>query len=298
MNAFALLANSWLALPFNPELCWWICLALLHTSWQVIVLGLLAVGFSRDSRFSVHSRFKTAFSTVVLIGCLPVVNYVWISQSAAPDAVSVASQQFARTGRVPLFLPSELRESPKPKLLNSKLLNSKLTSNRLASVPSHPSAVEKTHSDSPSTLPSTIGYWKVSASEVLTICYLLGVLWMILRLANGLREQRQFGIFRQSCLATEDTQTELLRIARRAAQSLGNTLRVPIAIFSGSGTAFVVGVLRPTVLANATLLTGLTPTQLCVGVKPVSNVALARTCLLYTSPSPRDRQKSRMPSSA
>ena len=27
-------------------------------------------------------------------------------------------------------------------------------------------------------------------------------------------------------------------------------------------------------------------------------VALARTCLLYTSPSPRDRQKSRMPSSA
>lgn len=267
MNAFALLANSWLALPFNPELCWWICLALLHTSWQVIVLGLLAVGFSRDSRFSVHSRFKTAFSTVVLIGCLPVVNYVWISQSAAPDAVSVASQQFARTGRVPLFLPSELRESPKPKLLNSKLLNSKLlnsklTSNRLASVPSHPSAVEKTHSDSPSTLPSTIGYWKVSASEVLTICYLLGVLWMILRLANGLREQRQFGIFRQSCLATEDTQTELLRIARRAAQSLGNTLRVPIAIFSGSGTAFVVGVLRPTVLVNATLLTGLTPTQL------------------------------------
>ena len=27
-------------------------------------------------------------------------------------------------------------------------------------------------------------------------------------------------------------------------------------------------------------------------------VAVFRTCLLYTSPSPRDRQKSRMPSSA
>ena len=27
-------------------------------------------------------------------------------------------------------------------------------------------------------------------------------------------------------------------------------------------------------------------------------VALLKTCLLYTSPSPRDRQKSRMPSSA
>ena len=29
-----------------------------------------------------------------------------------------------------------------------------------------------------------------------------------------------------------------------------------------------------------------------------SELALAPTCLLYTSPSPRDRQKSRMPSSA
>ena len=29
-----------------------------------------------------------------------------------------------------------------------------------------------------------------------------------------------------------------------------------------------------------------------------NNFALAESCLLYTSPSPRDRQKSRMPSSA
>src|SRR5665213_4130877 len=31
---------------------------------------------------------------------------------------------------------------------------------------------------------------------------------------------------------------------------------------------------------------------------PVTQYPLARACLLYTSPSPRDRQKSRMPSSA
>ena len=31
---------------------------------------------------------------------------------------------------------------------------------------------------------------------------------------------------------------------------------------------------------------------------PAKNVAKYFTCLLYTSPSPRDRQKSRMPSSA
>jgi len=32
--------------------------------------------------------------------------------------------------------------------------------------------------------------------------------------------------------------------------------------------------------------------------KPYSQVALVYTCLLYTSPSPRDRTRSRMPSSA
>ena len=32
--------------------------------------------------------------------------------------------------------------------------------------------------------------------------------------------------------------------------------------------------------------------------KDLSNRVLVRSCLLYTSPSPRDRQKSRMPSSA
>ena len=32
--------------------------------------------------------------------------------------------------------------------------------------------------------------------------------------------------------------------------------------------------------------------------KRVDNYSLHRACLLYTSPSPRDRQKSRMPSSA
>ena len=38
--------------------------------------------------------------------------------------------------------------------------------------------------------------------------------------------------------------------------------------------------------------------QLALLVGLAASVALAIGCLLYTSPSPRDRQKSRMPSSA
>ena len=40
--------------------------------------------------------------------------------------------------------------------------------------------------------------------------------------------------------------------------------------------------------------------ELCEGMKPnlISGCATAGICLLYTSPSPRDRTRSRMPSSA
>ena len=40
------------------------------------------------------------------------------------------------------------------------------------------------------------------------------------------------------------------------------------------------------------------PEQLFDAAKEDARVAQAQGCLLYTSPSPRDRQKSRMPSSA
>ena len=36
----------------------------------------------------------------------------------------------------------------------------------------------------------------------------------------------------------------------------------------------------------------------CVDICPWKCIHMVKTCLLYTSPSPRDRQKSRMPSSA
>ena len=43
-----------------------------------------------------------------------------------------------------------------------------------------------------------------------------------------------------------------------------------------------------------------TPTngEIYLDGNPISNIPPHKSCLLYTSPSPRDRQKSRMPSSA
>ena len=44
--------------------------------------------------------------------------------------------------------------------------------------------------------------------------------------------------------------------------------------------------------------TNCTTATATVTVAPAPAIGLVKTCLLYTSPSPRDRQKSRMPSSA
>ena len=54
------------------------------------------------------------------------------------------------------------------------------------------------------------------------------------------------------------------------------------------------------VIATLTLagVVQLAPTQRPLAVAVYLLVMAAVTCLLYTSPSPRDRQKSRMPSSA
>jgi len=54
----------------------------------------------------------------------------------------------------------------------------------------------------------------------------------------------------------------LIAAARKAAMSLGRQLTTSIAIFPGAGTAFVVGILRPVVLVNVSLISGLTPQQL------------------------------------
>ena len=70
--------------------------------------------------------------------------------------------------------------------------------------------------------------------------------------------------------------------------------------------AIVVGALAVASTANAGLFAegdlGLSRTKLSNGgsskTKIEPRVAVGYNCLLYTSPSPRDRQKSRMPSSA
>ena len=65
-----------------------------------------------------------------------------------------------------------------------------------------------------------------------------------------------------------------------------------------SGATFIVATGGNATLTNGDFKTHVftSPGTFCVS--GISNVATDNACLLYTSPSPRDRQKSRMPSSA
>ena len=49
---------------------------------------------------------------------------------------------------------------------------------------------------------------------------------------------------------------------------------------------------------DATVLAAISNTDYEGEIRSMGDTVNIRTCLLYTSPSPRDRQKSRMPSSA
>ena len=61
--------------------------------------------------------------------------------------------------------------------------------------------------------------------------------------------------------------------------------------------AYLVGLLN-TILVSVIGIIFATIIGVVVGIARLSNNYLINSCLLYTSPSPRDRQKSRMPSSA
>ena len=95
-----------------------------------------------------------------------------------------------------------------------------------------------------------------------------------------------------------ETSAKSIRAAREAkAKRLGSAGDPKTKVDSSSWT--------PPEMMNTGAKTGLRPVSRRqfkrggkVGMEAEGSCGAARACLLYTSPSPRDRQKSRMPSSA
>lgn len=253
-------------LPLNPETCWWISISLFHTVWQALLIAGLVLLLLRSPQLSVHTKFRLAFSALVLTGLTPFLNYAWISQSDSPASVVVAAEDYAKTGRMKLFTLSELStmQSSSEKAVpgNSHWKDTPPISS--AKEAPEPQTLENQISPAGLNIPKNVrkNNWLSMGTALITLGYLIGVIAMAFRLGRGLHTQHQFIGAAQRGLRQYATPDSILKAGHSAASSLQRTLKTPIAIFAGQGAAFVAGILRPVIFVNTTLATGLTPAQL------------------------------------
>ena len=87
-----------------------------------------------------------------------------------------------------------------------------------------------------------------------------------------------------------ETQIQGIDLRGRNAVVIGGT--------SGIGKTLALGMARAGANVVPTGRREANIAEVCAEITAMGRKTLNKTCLLYTSPSPRDRQKSRMPSSA
>ena len=260
---------SEISLPFSPVFCWLLTMCLIHTFWQGIIIAFLVALVVRQ-KLTAHQKFATAFSLLVLTGLLPLCNYAWLARtSPLPPVVERAGKHFSAEG-LSLF---ELGA------LDGRHPSSSSLRNTISSIGGNASDRRSPRFESggpvvvQSRRPVQAGTGNTNAqvpgmsltlmgSIIITTLYLMGVLVMILRLGFAIKSHWELSsVCKQTRFA--DQVPQRVRIAaERAARSLGRKLRTPIALFRGEGAALVVGCVRPVILVNASLISGLTPLQL------------------------------------
>ncbi len=241
---------AWLAFPVDPQLCWLTSMSLVHSLWQGLLLaGLIVMILRMKKLLSVHQRFAACFGMLLLIGLMPIVNFLWLSRTALPPAPVAIAQEKYQAGELSLFTLHEL----------SSVANANQAT-RQASTSGQGGYGAHAISENPAAAPGI--NWPVLACVLATALYCLGAGIMFVRMGLGLRAQTRLI---KVCTRTGPAQTtaaSLTSIAERAALSLGKSLKTRILLFQGQGMALVVGIVRPLILVNASLISGLTTAQL------------------------------------
>lgn len=252
MNASpALDLLAFLSLPVDPQLCWLTTMSLVHSLWQGLLLALLvAIVLRMKKSLSVYQRFLACYTVLLLIGLTPVVNFLWLSGNSQPPAAVAIAHENYQAGDLSLFTLEELSTVSN----TDEATDPAATPARATSATEFPPASEHP-------IRTTIN-WPVLASVLATVLYLLGAGLMLVRMGFGLRAQNRLTKTCHRNGSADTTPPSVLAIAERAAVSLGRSLKTRIVLFQGQGTALVVGMLRPLILVNASLISGLTPKQL------------------------------------
>ncbi|MCA9127769.1 MAG: M56 family metallopeptidase [Planctomycetales bacterium] len=268
-------------LPLNPVHCWLIVLSILHATWQCGLLWLVYNALSQVLvRSSIHFQFRLAMGTLLMMGVIPLANAFLISTRAArPDAILCASESYVETGRIPLvaiskiYAERELRQSvtyrhelsgadsdgAPPQADDQTRQLSALGSKD--SLQSDTAISGASGAINPTALSAEI-QWEVVLSVCVACAYLVGLAFMLCRILSALASHWRLVSTVQRPEHQNHFPESIRKIARRAASQFGRSLNLRLGAYQGKGVAIVIGVLRPTVLLNTTVLTGLTPVQI------------------------------------
>lgn len=241
---------SWLII--DPPFCWLAMLSLLHTLWQGVLLALFVALITKvtSPRWLVF-QYHFSFTCLIVFAMLPWLNAAYLSDRISPPTqVVTAKQKFDERGKLSLYLVTEIPNRP-----DQAHFDSPPSQNRVAVSP-------RENSDTLFDHESKAINWLMLVSFLTTIAYALGVCMMVIRLCSDLWLNRNL-VKRVDSQGELDWIPERLRSAgAAAAHTLGRTLTTPIAMFEGQGSLLLVGFVRPIILINSSLASGLTPSQL------------------------------------
>lgn len=267
-------------LPVNPILCWVIVASILHATWQCTLLWLVYKFLSSLSiPNSIHSRFRLAMGMLLFMGAIPLVNGFWMMCRANhPNAILNASQSYVETGQFPLVAISEIQREKdlrRPATFRQEPTESFATS----TIPDRPNSTsdsslsvpKATHQQDLASKASTGAsesngsfqiHWEVILSVSVACIYTLGLVAMFCRVFSALARQWHLVSVVQRTNHRDSIPASIRQTYDGVKKLLGKSLNVRLGAYQGKGVAVVVGVLRPTVLFNISVLTGLTPSQI------------------------------------
>ena len=213
------------------------------------------------------------------MGTLPLVNGCWMFYRANhPAAILSASQSYVETGQFPLVAISDIQreiELRKPVTFRPEPTKPLATSGRPQNTKPTPGAqLSGTQARLQQLSASNViavasegkksfdVQWEVVLSISVACIYMLGLAAMVCRVFSGLARHWTLVSVVQSTSHQDSFPAWVRQIYDRATKLLGKTINVRLGAYQGQGVAVVVGVLRPTVLFNMSILTGLTPSQI------------------------------------
>ena len=255
--------SEFISIVFHPRSCWLLTMALLHSLWQGAIFGLVVFLLVRKKlAMDVHQRYIAIFSILVLIAVSPIANLVWLSGSAqTPRSVELATKQYVTEGGFSLrqlaLVPLQELSAPRQKhpVVENINQSTSVADNQRITTPA------SLQSNAAVQSATTRVSWLVISTVFVSLCYFIGVCFMLLRLGFGLKTNWNVWSYSRQAALSAAIPESVTVAASRASESFGRILSVPIALFEGHGVAILVGCFRPTILLNATIMSGLTPRQ-------------------------------------